>query len=79
MKVETPGRPAMTMEPAPVGEHQVDTDFDHHLAAEIVGMLPYVREDAVRVLRLARAILDLPAPPQRGIGSWCQMIRRRLG
>lgn len=31
-------------------------------------MLPYARSDAVRILALARAIidLDLPAPPPRG-------------
>jgi hypothetical protein len=40
-------------------ERDDQTDYDRQLAAEIVAMLPNVREDAWRVLRLVVAILLL--------------------
>ena len=46
-------------------DYPQDNDYHRHLAAEIVAMLPEARDDALRVLRLAHAILRLtPEPPQ---------------
>jgi hypothetical protein len=39
-------------------------DYERHLAAEIIAMLPYDRADALRVLRLVDAILNLAPKPQ---------------
>ena len=50
-----------TDEIAPASEGQYD-DYERHLAAEIVAMLPYVRTDALKVLRLVDDILKRPRP-----------------
>ena len=41
-------------------------DYHRHLAAEIVAMLPYVRTDALTVLRLVHDILQLTPERPRG-------------
>jgi hypothetical protein len=38
-------------------------DYERRLAAEIVALLPEDRDDALRVLATAHAILDLELPP----------------
>jgi hypothetical protein len=47
-------------------ERQDDKHYEHHLAAEIVAMLPYARDAALRVLTLAHAILNLPVGEPEG-------------
>lgn len=39
-------------------------DYDRHLAAEIIAMLPYVRSDADRVLRFVHEMLNVTLQPQ---------------
>jgi hypothetical protein len=38
------------------------SDYERHLAAEIVAMLPYVRRDAWRILRLVHEMLNMQMP-----------------
>lgn len=38
-------------------------DYDRHLAAEIIAMLPYVRSDADRVLRFVHEMLNVTLQP----------------
>ena len=40
-----------------------DDDYDRHLAAEIIAMLPYVRSDADRVLRFVHEMLNVTLQP----------------
>jgi hypothetical protein len=45
-------------------ERQDNDDYERHLAAEIVAMLPYIRTEALKVLALVHEILRLTPEPQ---------------
>jgi hypothetical protein len=45
------------------GGRDCPDDYERHLAAEIIAMLPYVRSDADRVLRFVHEMLNVTLQP----------------
>jgi hypothetical protein len=60
-KGDRPDRPDRTADELS-GQDNPD-DYNRHLAAEIIAMLPYVRSDADRVLRFVHEMLNVTLQP----------------